>query len=99
MGAMLKFAFILVHARRMMKVKLSWQMMKEVSDILVEVWSFKGKHEHLMIFHGLKRLNFVCLFAKTKTTANLDTDGYPTLATHTADTCYPDTGSLSICYL
>jgi hypothetical protein len=40
MGAMLKFAFILVHARRMMKVKLSWQMMKEVSDILVQIKKF-----------------------------------------------------------
>jgi hypothetical protein len=40
MEEMLKLLSILVHARRMMKVKLSWQMMKEVSDILVQIKKF-----------------------------------------------------------
>jgi hypothetical protein len=37
MGAMLKLLFILVHARRMMKLKFSWQM---ISDILVQIKKF-----------------------------------------------------------
>jgi hypothetical protein len=40
MEEMLKLLSILVHGRRMMKVKLSWQMMKEVSDILVQIKKF-----------------------------------------------------------
>ena len=37
MGAARKLLFIWVHGRRTMKVKLSWQMMKEISDILVKI--------------------------------------------------------------
>jgi hypothetical protein len=40
MRAMLKLLFILVQARRIMKVKLSWKMMKEVSDIFVQIKKF-----------------------------------------------------------
>jgi hypothetical protein len=46
MRAMLKLLFILVHNRRIMKVKLSWQMMKEVSDILVQIKKFISVEFH-----------------------------------------------------